>query len=242
MSGHSKWSTIKRQKGKTDAKRGLTFTKLSNAITIAVKQGGGVTDPNSNFKLRLAMDSARSLNMPKENIDRAIARAAKKDIGDLEEVIYEGFAPGGVSLIIEAVTDNSMRTTAEVKSQFNKAGASFGQQGSVSYQFSQIGEIEVEKSGKTFDEIFSVAAENGAEDVEDLGDTVLVYTDTSSLAKVKNSLSDLGFNILSASLSRKPNITVEVGDSEQLGKILKFIEAIDSMDDVQNVYSNLKQV
>ncbi|MEK7186588.1 MAG: YebC/PmpR family DNA-binding transcriptional regulator [Patescibacteria group bacterium] len=242
MSGHSKWSTIKRQKEKTDAKRGFTFTKLSNAITIAVKQGGGVADPNQNFRLRLAMDSARALNMPKENIERAIQRAVKKDTGDLEEVIYEGFAPGGVSVIIEAVTDNSLRTTSEIKSLFNKSGASFGQPGSVSYQFSQIGEIEIEKTGKTFDEIFAIAAEDGAEDVEDLGDSVVVYTEISSLGKIRNALSDQGLKILSASLSRKPNITVEVGDKEKLGKIKSFLDTLDSMDDVQNVYSNLVEV
>src|SRR5476649_2527298 len=126
MSGHSKWSTIKRQKGINDQKRGKTFTKLANAITIAVKQGGGIGDPGSNFRLRLAIDAARASNMPKENVERAIKRATEKDAGDFAEVLYEGFAPGGVSIIIEAATDNSMRTTSEVKNIFNKAGASFG--------------------------------------------------------------------------------------------------------------------
>src|SRR3989344_9116093 len=130
MSGHSKWSTIKRQKGTADAKRGATFTKLSNAITIAVKQGGGISDPDQNFRLRLEIDAARTANMPKENIERAIKRATERQAGDIEEVIYEGFAPFGVSVIVEAATDNPARTTAQVKSVFNKSGASFGQPGS----------------------------------------------------------------------------------------------------------------
>src|SRR3989344_1976388 len=124
MSGHSKWSQIKRQKAKTDIKKGLTFTKLANAIIIAVKKGGGVVDPNQNFRLRLAIDSARASNMPKDNIERAIQRAVKKEEGDIEEVIYEGFAPGGVSVVVEAATDNSQRTTAQIKNLFNKTGVS----------------------------------------------------------------------------------------------------------------------
>ena len=125
MSGHSKWAQIKRQKGVNDQKRGKTFTKLGNAITIAVKQGGGIGDPNSNFRLRLAIDAARASNMPKENIERAIKKASGKEAGDIEEVIYEGFAPGGVSVIVEAATDNAMRTTSEVKSIFNKVRRNF---------------------------------------------------------------------------------------------------------------------
>ena len=150
MSGHSKWAQIKRQKGVNDQKRGKTFTKLGNAITIAIKQGGGIGDPDSNFRLRLAIDIARAENMPKENIERAIKRASAKDAGDFTEVIYEGFAPGGVSVIVEAATDNSMRTTSEVKSVFNKAGASFGQPGSVSYQFKHVGRIIVKKRQSDF--------------------------------------------------------------------------------------------
>lgn len=240
MSGHSKWSQIKRQKGKADVKKGLTFTKLAKAIIIAVKQGGGVTNPSQNFRLRLAVDAARAANMPKENIERAIQRAEKKEEGDLSEVIYEGFAPFGVSLMIEAFTDNSQRTTSEIKNIFNKEGGSFGQPGSVSYQFSQMGKIMVAKNGKSFDEIFSIAAENGAEDVEDLEDVVAVYTSVSDLAKVRNALSESGFQIENAELFRKPNVMVEVGDSESLGKIEKFINSIESLDDVQNVYTNLK--
>lgn len=239
MSGHSKWSQIKRQKEKTDIKKGLTFTKLSNAIIIAVKKGGGITDPSQNFRLRLAIDAARASNMPRENIERAIARASGKDAGDVEEVIYEGFAPGGVAVIIEAATDNSQRTTAEIKNIFSKAGGSFGQPGSVSYQFSQIGKIEVAKNGKSFDEIFEASAESGAEDVEDQGENVAVYTRVSELGKVKKSLTDRGYEVKNAQLFRKPNTTVRVGDKDQLGKLENFIDTINNLDDVQNVYSNL---
>ncbi|MEK7558785.1 MAG: YebC/PmpR family DNA-binding transcriptional regulator [Patescibacteria group bacterium] len=240
MSGHSKWSQIKRQKAKTDVKKGLTFTKLSNAIVIAIKQGGGITDPTQNFRLRLAVDSARSSNMPKENIERAIQKATGKEAGNMEEVIYEGFAPGGVSVIVEAATDNVQRTTSEIKNIFNKSGGSFGQPGSVSYQFSQLGKITIDKDGKSYDEIFEAAVESGADDVEDADGEVAIYTSVSNLAKVKNDLSDKGFNITDARLWRKPNVKATVGDEEQLGKIINFIDTVNNLDDVQNVYSNLE--
>src|SRR5690242_7790795 len=134
MSGHSKWAQIKRQKGANDAKRGATFTKLSNAISIAIRQGGGISDPSSNFKLRLAIDAAKGANMPKENIERAITRASGKDAAAMEEAVYEGFGPGGIAVIVEAATDNKNRTSAEVANIFNKNGGNMGQPGSVSYQ------------------------------------------------------------------------------------------------------------
>ena len=242
MSGHSKWSQIKRQKEKPDIKQGLTFTKLPNAIIIAVREGGGITDPNQNFRLRLAIDSARTSNMPKENIERAIQRASKKEGGYIEEVIYEGFAPGGVSVIVEAATDNSQRTTAEIKNLFRKVGASFGQSGSVLYQFSKMGRIIIEKNGKTLDEIFSIAVENGAEDVGEEDDSVVVYTKVSDLSKVRDKLMESGFKIVNAGLTRKPTITTEISDPLQLNKIKNFLEKINSLEDVQNVYSNLAQL
>ncbi|HSX39994.1 MAG TPA: YebC/PmpR family DNA-binding transcriptional regulator [Candidatus Saccharimonadales bacterium] len=237
MSGHSKWSQIKRQKGVSDVKRGAAFTKLGKAITIAVKQGGGIGDPAQNFRLRLAIDTARSANMPKDNIDRAIARAVNRETGDVEEVVYEGFAPGGVSVIVEAATDNSMRTTAEVKSIFSKAGASFGQPGSVAYQFDQVGEIFVEKNGKTIDDIFLIAAEAGAEDVEELGDEVAIYTKVNALAAVqKNLATQLG--VKSAQITRKPKMLVEVS-GEQSEKVTQFLEKLEELEDVQKVYANI---
>ena len=242
MSGHSKWSQIKRQKEKTDIKKGLTFTKLANAIIIAVREGGGIADPNQNFRLRLAIDSARASNMPKENIERAIQRAAKKEAGDIKEVIYEGFAPEGVSVIVEAATDNPQRTTAEIKNLFNKAGGSFGQPGSVLYQFTQVGRITVGKNGNTFDEIFSIAVESGAEEIGEEDDSVVVYTKVSDLSKVRDKLMESGFKIVDAGLTRKPTITTEVSDPLQLKKIKNFLEIINSLEDVQNVYSNLLEL
>ncbi len=242
MSGHSKWSQIKRQKEKTDIKKGLIFTKLANAIIIAVGEGGGITDPNQNFRLRLTIDSARASNMPKENIERAIQRAAKKEAGSIEEVIYEGFAQEGVSVIVEAATDNSQRTTAQIKNLFNKAGGSFGQPGSVLYQFSKMGKIVIEKNGKTLDDIFSIAVENGAEEIGEEDDSVVVYTKVSNLSNIRDNLIQNGFKILDARLTRKPTITIEVLDPQKLSKIKNFLETINSLEDVQNVYSNLAQL
>jgi YebC/PmpR family DNA-binding regulatory protein len=240
MSGHSKWTQIKRQKGLNDQKRGKTFTKLANAITIAVKQGGGIGDPASNFRLRLIIDTARASNMPKENIERAIKRASSKDAGDITEVTYEGFAQGGVSVIVEAATDNTMRTTSEVKSIFNKAGASFGQPGSVSYQFKHVGRIIVQKSGKAFDDIFAIGADLGAEDIEEVGDEVFVYTPLQELAKIKDALTAGGITVSEAELIREPIMTVEVGEQDKLSKIENFINTLEELDDVQKVYTNLQ--
>jgi len=239
MSGHSKWSTIKRQKGINDQKRGKTFTKLSNAITIAVKQGGGIADPDSNFRLRLATDAARASNMPKENIERAIARASSKDAGELHEVTYEGFAPGGVSVMIDAFTDNPMRTTSDVKSIFNKAGASFGQPGSVAYQFKHVGEIIINKSNKAFDDIFAVAVESGAEDLEDAGDEVFIYTELGDLTKVKDNLVAKGMEVVEAGLVRQPIVMMEISDKEKFDKIEIFLNTLEELEDVQKVYSNI---
>lgn len=239
MSGHSKWATIKRQKSLTDQKRGKTFTKLGNAITIAVKSSGGIADPSSNFKLRLAIDAARAANMPKENIERALRRAQGKQAGDFEEVIYEGFAPGGVSVIVEAATDNSLRTTSEVKSIFHKAGASFGQPGSVSYQFKHIGRIIVKIGNKSFDEIFTIAADAGAEDVEEAGDEAFVYTSMQELAKVKDAFSVSNVEVVEADLIREPIMTIDLKDEDKLSKIENFINTLEELDDVLKVYTNL---
>jgi YebC/PmpR family DNA-binding regulatory protein len=240
MSGHSKWAQIKRQKGLNDQKRGKTFTKLGNAITIAVKQGGGIGDPNSNFRLRLAIDAARAENMPKDNIERAIKRASGSQAGDIQEVVYEGFAPGGVSVIVEAASDNPMRTSSEIKSIFNKHGASFGQPGSVDYQFKHVGRIILRKRNKTFDEIFAVAADNRAEDIEEVGDEIFVYTPLADLAKVKDALSVAGAEIVEAELIREPVVTVQITDENKLAQIDNFINTLESMDDVQKVYTNLQ--
>lgn len=238
MSGHSKWATIKRQKGAADVKKGKAFTKLSNAITIAIKQGGGVADPAQNFKLRLAIDAAKAINMPKDNVERAIKRAAGREVGDLQEVIYEGFAPGGIAVMIEAATDNPTRTTSQVKNIFTKAGASFGQPGSVSYQFNQVGQIIVNNKNSA-NEVLSIALDCGAEDMEEVDSEFFIYTKASDLAKIKDKLADKGLSILEADLIRRPVSLVSVKDSNLQDKIIDFLNKIEDLDDVQKIYSNL---
>ena len=240
MSGHSKWATIKRQKGAADTKRGLTFTKLSNAITIAVKRGGGVTNPDQNFRLRLAIAAARSANMPKENVERAIKRAVGRGEGAVEEVVYEGFAKGGVSVIVEAATDNTQRTTSEIKSIFNKEGGTFGQPGSVAYQFENLGRIIIKREQKSYAEIFDLAVESGAEDIEEVGDEVFIYTAPLALSKVKDKLLELGLLITEVELVKEPIVTVPISDIGDREKIISFLHKLEDLDDVQKVYSNLE--
>lgn len=239
MSGHSKWATIKRAKGASDLKRGLTFTKISNAITIAVKASGGITDVNSNFKLRLAVEAARSANMPKDNIERAIQKAIGKDAGELEEIICEGFAPEGISVIIEAATDNSLRTTSEIKNIFNKEGGNFGKPGSVAYLFSQKGLITINKNGKSIDELFEIALESGAEDIEDDQDMAIITTSFADLSKVSDELIAKGISIKQSQIVRQPLNSIPITDKEKLEKVINFLDKIEELDDVQKVYSNL---
>lgn len=238
MSGHSKWATIKRQKGANDAKRGQQFTKLSLAITIAVKQGGNVADPDGNPRLRLAIDAARAANMPKENIERAIQRASGGQAGDMSEVVYEGFGPGGISVIVEAITDNKQRTTPEIKSLFDKNGGTLGVPGSVSYQFEQKGLITIAKNGKSLDDIFLVAAENGADDVEDGEGECFVYTSPSELAQVRQALNDTGLTIEGAEIIKRPIVNKLVDDPETKDKVFAFMDKLESHDDVQKVFAN----
>ena len=238
MSGHSKWSTIKRQKGVKDAKRGQAFTKLGKAITITVREGGG-GDPASNFKLRLAIDQARAANMPKDNIDRAIDRGLGKSGGAaIESVVYEGYAPGKVALIVEAVTDNKNRTTPEVRGTIEKGGGTFASRGAVSWMFADSGLVTVEKSAKTLDEIFEIAADSGAEDVEETGEFVEVFTKPNEVEKVKNELVSKGLVVKSAEIFKKPTTTVVIDDVDVASKVLKMIDKLDELDDVQRVYAN----
>ena len=239
MSGHSKWSTIKRQKGAKDAKRGQVFTKLGKAITIAVREGGG-GDPASNFKLRLAIDQARAANMPKDNIDRAIDRGLGPSTGSgsIESVSYEAYAPGKVALIVEAATDNKNRTTPEVRGTIEKGGGTFASRGAVSWMFVDSGFITIEKSEKLLDEILEIAAEGGAEDVEDGGDFVEVFTNPADVEKVKNALVNKGLVVKSAEIVKKPTTTVVVDDVDVASKVLKMIDKLDELDDVQRVYAN----
>ncbi|KKR76992.1 MAG: transcriptional regulator [Candidatus Levybacteria bacterium GW2011_GWA2_40_8] len=238
MSGHSKWSTIKRQKGAADVKRGQAFTKISNAITIAVKQGGGVSDPDSNPRLRIAIDAARKVNMPKDNIERVIQRAQHKGEGGVEEVVYEGFIPGGAGVIVEAVTDNPNRTTSEIKNLFGKFGASLARPGAVSYQFANVGEITVLKNTKSMDEMLMIAADAGAEDVSEDSEAFTIYTNPHELTKVKESLEKQGISVEEAFLSKKAvtNISLDPGKEEG---IINFLQSLENLDDVQKVYTNI---
>ncbi|MBI2011141.1 YebC/PmpR family DNA-binding transcriptional regulator [Candidatus Daviesbacteria bacterium] len=242
MSGHSKWSTIKRQKGAVDIKRGATFTKIANAITIAARLGGS-GDPNSNPRLRVALDSARAANMPKENVQRAIDRGLGKLPGQMvEEVLFEGFGPSKVAFIVEAITDNRMRTLAEMRNLFEKGGGVLGSHGSTSYMFSQKGKIKVKsKGGKLQDEILELI-DLGVEDVEDFQEDgvqkYLVYTESSNLSNVGNNIAQSGFEIDSKEIVYKPTVLVEMVGEEAMNKVLEFVQRLEDHDDVQKVHSN----
>ena len=237
MSGHSKWSTIKRQKGVTDAKRSQAFTKMANAITIAVREGGG--DPASNFKLRLAIDSARAVNTPNVNIQRAIDRGlGKGGAAAIETVVYEGYGPSKVAIIVEAATDNKNRTTPEIRGTIEKNGGVFASPCAVSWMFSDVGMITVVKDNKSLDDVFEAAVEAGADDVEDSGESVEVYTKPHDVEKVKNALAEKGFTIQGAELFKKPTTTVLISEKAQAEKVLAFVEKLEDLDDVQKVYSN----
>ncbi len=245
VSGHSKWSTIKRQKGANDAKRGVAFTKLGNAITIAVREGGG-GDPDSNFKLRLAMDKAREANMPKENISRAIDRGLGKG-GEvaLENVLYEGFAPHGVAVLIESVTDNKNRTNGEVKNILSKGGGALGSSGSVGYLFKKQGEIVISKSSNSNkasnpNEILEIMLNSGAEDMTEDEEAFIVYTRIDNLHQVKTKLEEQGLKVDAAELVYTPNKETMIALSDEEGKsVINLLSELEDLDDVQNVYSNL---
>lgn len=239
MSGHSKWSTIKRQKGVTDARRGAAFTKAANAITIAARSGGG--DPESNFKLRLAIEAAKSTNMPKDNIARAINRAVGvgKDVKTIEEIIYEGFGPSGVGVLVEVVTDNRQRTAQEIRSVFERGGGRLAGPGSVSYLFSPIGEITIHISSDTDeDQILMDAAESGADDIETDKAEATIFCQVSVIESVKSNLSKRGLRVGEARISRRPNSVVKIVDEKESEKILSLVNKLDDLADVQRVYAN----
>jgi YebC/PmpR family DNA-binding regulatory protein len=232
MSGHSKWETIKRQKGANDAKRGILFTKLGNAIALAARGG---TDPDTNFALRLAIDKAKAANMPSNNIDRAIQRVADKSAAQLQELVYEAYGPGGTAIIIEAATDNTNRTFPEVRTAVTKHGGSMADKGSVAFQFEHKGVIRVKGSG---DDLMLQVLDAGAEDMQEEGEESVVYTDPKELAKVRDALNKTGVEILEAQLSYVPNNTVAVNDKETAGKIMRMMDALDDVDDVTATHVN----
>ncbi len=242
MSGHSKWSTIKRAKGATDAKRGLTFTKLGNAITIAAKLGNS-GDAESNPRLRMALEEARSVNMPKENIQRAIDRGLGNLPGQsLEEVTYEGFGPGKAAFFVEVVTDNKLRTLAEMKNLFDRSGGALGANGSTAYMFKKTGEIKVATKGASSEDEILEIIDAGAEDVEELTEEgklkYLIYTDPTTFSQVLNNLKQQNFTVEFAEVIMKPTMLTQISDKDKAEKALAFAQKLEEQDDVQKVYAN----
>ncbi len=237
MSGHSKWSTIKRQKGVTDARRGAVFTKVAREIAVAARAGGG--DPDANFRLRLAMDKARGVNMPMDNIKRAIERATGSGEGEqFEEIVYEGYGPGGVAVLVEAATDNKNRTAADVRSIFTKAGGSLAGAGAVAWQFEPRGLIAVQPEGRDPDEVALAAIDAGADDV-DVSDPerVEVYTSPADLERVRKALDSAGIAVESAENAMIAKAHVEL-DANRARQNLRLIEQLEDLDDVQRVTAN----
>ncbi len=236
MSGHSKWSTIKRQKGVADAQRGQVFTKLSKEIIMAAKAGGG--DPAGNTRLRLAVQKAKESNMPADNIKRAIERASGGGDGaDLVEITYEGYGPAGTAVLVEVATDNRNRTVAEVRNVLTRAGGNLGETGSVSWNFENRGVIIVTPNGKDPDDIALYAIDAGAEDVQVGDGSIDVYTAPADLEKVRKSLEDNGVTVDSAEASRVPKTTVAL-DEKHAVAMLRLVEKLEAIDDVQKVYFN----
>ncbi len=237
MSGHSKWSTIKRQKGAADAKRGQLFTKLAREISVAAR--AGLPDPEYNFRLRLAVDRARAASMPKENIDRAIQRAAGEGGGDnYDEVYYEGYGPGGTALMIQAMTDNRNRTVGEVRAVLTRAGGTLGESGSVGWMFDRVGVIELEPNGTDPDEIALVAIDAGASDVQVEDGTVEVFTEVEDLHRVQQAMQGCGYQVASAQLAMRPK-TLLSPDPDAAVKVIRLVERLEDLDDVQEVFTNL---
>jgi YebC/PmpR family DNA-binding regulatory protein len=236
MSGHSKWSQIKRQKGANDAKRGALFTKLTREIITAARQGGG--DPDANYRLRIAVDKARDNSMPQENIKRAIERATGSgaDAEQYEEITYEGFGPSNVAVIVAAMTDNRNRTASEIRSIFNKLGGSLTP---VAWQFEQKGVISIPLKGRDPDEVSLAAIDAGAADVgSPEAGSLIVTTEPAQLEQVRSALAAAGYAAESAEISMEPTAWVEISDEKAARQVLGFVERLEELDDVQNVYAN----
>jgi YebC/PmpR family DNA-binding regulatory protein len=239
MSGHSKWSQIKRQKGVNDVKRGAAFTKVAREIMIAARQGGG--DPDGNYRLRLAIEKARSVNMPMDNIKRAIERATGAGEGvQFEEIVYEGYGPAGVAILVETQTDNRNRTAAEVRSVFSKAGGQLAGAGAVAWQFEPRGMIAVTPNGHDADEVALTAIDAGAEDVDtDDPDRIEIYTTPGDLERVRRALEQAGLGVESAENTMVAKNTVEL-ESSKARQALHLVEQLEDLDDVQRVSANFE--
>lgn len=236
MSGHSKWSTIKRQKGANDAKRGLLFSKLARGMTLAARKGGASTD--TNLALRLLVDKARQSNMPKENISRSIERATAAVAGEISDVLYEGYGPGGISILVEGATDNKNRTTQEIKNIFERGGGTLGIQGSVAFQFERVGQIFVEK-GENPEERELQLIDLGVEDVQEVEDGIEVYTKPEELYKTKEQIESSGIEVKESELVYRPKTMMVLDESDPItDKAIRLLETLDENDDVQKVYTN----
>ncbi len=240
MAGHSKWKNIKHYKAATDAKRGVLFTKLIREITMAAKLGGG--DPSANARLRLAIDAGRAKSLPKDNIERAIKNGTGELKGnDIQEATYEGYGPGGVALIVDTMTDNPTRTVADVRHKFSRAGGNLGTPGSVAFMFDKKGQIEIDATKYTDeDATMEAALEAGAEDFSSDGETYTVTTDPTSLYAVKAALEAKGIAPSEAEIAMVPKNTVPVAGKDNVSSLLKLIEALEELDDVQKVWGNFE--
>jgi YebC/PmpR family DNA-binding regulatory protein len=238
MSGHSKWSSIKHKKGAADKKRGVLFSKLSRALIVAAREGGG--DPANNLALQNAVEKAKSYSMPKDNIERAIARGsgADADANAYETVVYEGYGAGGVAILVEALTDNRNRTASDVRSAFAKHDGNLGASGAVAWQFDRRGIVLVEADGVDEDELMLAAAEGGADDIELDGATFEITAAPESLSAVRAAVEAAGFTVENAELTMVPKTTVEIEEESTAKKILRLIDALEENDDVQDVFSN----
>lgn len=237
MAGHSKWAQIKRKKSKEDEKRGRLFSKLTKSIIVAARQGGG--NPESNPALAAAIEKAKQFNLPQENIERAIKKATGELEGvNYETLVYEGYAPGGVAVMVEVATDNRNRTAAEMRHIFSKRGGNLGETGSVAWMFERKGEIVVPAGAAGEDDVLAAALEAGAEDMETGDDAYTVYTEPDSFAAVRDALVSRGLPIESAEIVMRPTTTVPVTDREQARKVLALIDDLEDHDDVQEVYAN----
>ncbi len=237
MSGHSKWANIKHRKGAVDAKRGKIFTKLIKEITVAARMGGG--DPAANPRLRSAIATAKSVNMPKDNVERGI----KKGTGELEgvnyeEILYEGYGPGGVAVLVECMTDNRNRTVAEIRSFFSKAGGNMGETGCVAWMFDKKGSILIDKENVEEEKLMDLAIEAGAEDVVDDGDVFQVLTASEDFDAVREALEGGGVAFIEAGVSMIPKNEIEVADPKTAGSLMRLLENLEDYEDVQNVHAN----
>lgn len=238
MSGHSKWSTIKRKKGATDAKRGQLFTRLAREIVMAAREGGG--DPEMNFRLRIAIDHARANNMPKEGIERAIKRGTgeSKDGSTIEQIYYEGYGPKGIAFMIDTLTENRNRTVAELRHILTKLGGSMGEAGSVAWQFTKVAFFEVDDNKYDFDKVFEIAVEGGADDVTQDEDSIEIIAPIEKFKVLSDALRSANIIPQDAGLRMVPNQEIALG-AEDTVQVLRAIEQVEDLDDVQNVYSNL---